>query len=426
MRSAGIALALSLVLALTGAGAAFAQDSVDTSADPFDVSAFDQTVQQGTQAESKAALETQFGGNFLFDASAATTTDFEGYTLGGSFSGKAFVKVSVPDYGSLYLAYNFNKNLSQGAGGTLPNLPGPPTARGDLFSAAFALSEFYLSFDIAQVVFFRIGNQLLAWGPSFIWTPVDFVNLERADPFSAFDLRSGKPGVRVTVPIRISNLFLFADLAGTVTPTGPGGSLVVNDPLSTANLGARWDITLLGFELALTGYFGNSIQNKYGFDFSGRMLGFDIYGELALAFPYGSYEFTSAYSLGFQRTLGELSYWSISGEFFSNSAGTDDVSTYLSLFALGKFTPFYLGKYYAYAGLTRTHLFIDGVSATLAGFTNISDSSYLLRLSTSIRVPRLVPFTFGISYAGGGAGREFTYFSGMNGLSADLRVSFEF
>jgi len=424
MRSAGIALAISLVLALAGAGGVFAQDSADnTPADPFDVSAFDQTVQQGTQAESKAALETQFGGNFLFDASAATTTDFEWYTLAGSFSGKAFVKVSVPDYGSLYLAYNFSKNLSQGAGGTLPSAA---VARGDLFSAAFTLSEFYLSFDIAQVVFFRVGNQLLAWGPSFIWTPVDFVNLERADPFSAFDLRRGKPGVRVTVPIGISNLFLFGDLAGTVTPTGPAGSLVVNDPLSTANLGARWDITLLGFELALTGYFGSSIQNKYGFDFSGRLLGFDIYGELALAFPYGSYDFTSAYSLGFQRMLGELSYWSISGEFFSNSAGTDDVSTYLSLFALGKFTPFYLGKYYAYAALTRTHLFIDGVSATMAGFTNISDASYLLRLSTSIKVPRLVPFTFGISYAGGGAGKEFTYFSGTNSLTADLRVSFEF
>ncbi len=423
MRRTGTALAISLVLALASAGTAFAQDSVDTSADPFNVSAFDQTVQQGTQAESKAALETQFGGNFLFDASSGTTTAFEGYTLAGSFSGKAFIKVSVPDYGSLYLAYNFSKNLSQGAAGTLPT---PAVARGDLLSASYALSEFYLSFDIAQAVFFRVGNQLLAWGPSFIWTPVDFVNLERANPLSAFDLRTGKPGVRVTVPLGISNLFLFGDLAGTVTPTGLGGSLVVNDPLSTVNLGARWDITLLGFELALTGYFGNSIQNKYGFDFSGRLLGFDIYGELAFAFPYGSYDFTSAYSLGFQRTLGELSYWSIAGEFFSNSAGTDDPSAYPSLLALGRFTPFYLGKYYAYAAVTRTHLFIDGVSGTLAGFMNFSDSSYLLRMSTSIKVPRLVPFTFGISYAGGGAGKEFTYFSGANGLTADLRVSFEF
>jgi hypothetical protein len=49
-----------------------------------------------------------------------------------------------------------------------------------------------------------------------------------------------------------------------------------------------------------------------------------------------------------------------------------------------KFTPLYLGKCAAYAALTRTHLFIDGVRATLAGFANFSDSSYLLLLPTSI------------------------------------------
>lgn len=429
-----LTIAVVLAFAFAGGGSIFAQDAADVQADPFpassaestdpfDVSAFDQTVQQGTEQDSKAALETQFGGDFLFDASTATTADFDRYTAAGSFSGKAFVKVSVPDYGSAFLSYAFSKNVWQAAGGTWAV---SPTASGDLFDASFTPSEFYLSFDIAQSVFFRVGNQLLAWGPSFIWTPVDFVNLQRADPLASLDLRRGKPGVRATVPLGISNVFLFADLTGTVTPTGPGGSLEVNDPLEVVNLAARWDLTLLGFELALTGYVGSSIQNTYGFDFSGRILGFDVYGELAMAFPYSSYDFASASSLGFQRTFGELSYWSVAGEFFVNSAGTDDTASYPGLLVSGDFTPFYVGKYYAYAALTRAHIGIDGVGATLAGFMNFSDQSFLLRLSTTVSVPRLVPFTFGISFAGGGAGKEFTYFTGDNALAVDLRISFEF
>jgi hypothetical protein len=431
MRKRLLIIAAALLLAFASPGGLFAQNSSEVPADPFaegqdpfDSAAFDQAVQQGEGQDSKAALETQFGGNFVMNASAATTADFDWYTAAGSFSGKAFVKVSVPDYGSAYLAYNFSKNLSQGAGGTLPL--GGGTASGDLFSASFALSEFYLGFDIAQAVFFRVGNQLLAWGPSFIWTPVDFVNLQRADPRASFDMRSGKPGVRATVPLGISNVFLFADLTGTVTPTGPGDSLEVNDPLDTVNLAARWDITLLGFELALTGYVGSSIQGTYGFDFSGRVLGFDVYGELAMAFPYGSYDFSYASSLGLQRSFGELSYWSVACEFFVNSTGTDDTASYPGLFVAGDFIPFYVGKYYGYSALTRTHIGIDGIDATLAGFVNFSDQSYLLRLSTNISVPRLVPFTFGVSWAGGGADKEFTYFSGNNSLTADLRVSFDF
>jgi hypothetical protein len=53
----------------------------------------------------------------------------------------------------------------------------------------------YYSFDVAKAVFLRIGNQLISWGPSAIWTPVDFINIQRASPLSTLDLRVGKPGM---------------------------------------------------------------------------------------------------------------------------------------------------------------------------------------------------------------------------------------
>ena len=140
-------------------------------------------------------------------------------------------------------------------------------------------------------------------------------------------LRVGKPGIRVTVQMGISNLFLFADMSGTVT------SGTVNDPVRSTNLAARWDLTVSGFELAVTGYTGFGIQSQAGFDFSGRLLGFDVYGEIAAGVPIGSASFTWASSQGLQRTFGDLSYWSVAGEFYYNDSGTSDTAGYPALAA---------------------------------------------------------------------------------------------
>ena len=425
------------VLALTAASAFLAvalvaADAQDSGQDIFDAPGFDQTVQQSTQQEQKGKLETQLGGTLLYDTSAATTVDLAGYGAAGSFSGKGFAKVNVPDYGTLYLAYNFSKNLYQGAAGTVPGTSygsGGPVlsqAAGDLYGVSYALAEFYASVDIVHAVFFRIGNQLLAWGPSIIWTPVDFINLQKVNPLSPLDLRVGKPGIRVTVPLGISDIFLFTDMSGTVTPTGSGGSPVVNDPLQTVNLAARWDITLLGFELALSGYTGKSIQSQTGFDLSGRLLGFDVYGELAAGIPTPGMPFTWSTSVGFQKTLGELSYWSVAGELYYGDSGTSDINVYPGLAAAQTFNPFYVGKLYSYAAFTRSHIFIDGLSATLAGFADFSDGSFLARLSTAIHLPKVPPFTFNLTWAGGGANKAFTWFSGNDSLTAELQMLVQF
>jgi hypothetical protein len=426
-RAAAVGAALALLLA--GAGLAGAQDQGGAAqdqagADVFDPGAFDQSVQQSKAEEQKAKLEVLFGGNLLADNAAWTTLDFNGYAVAGSFAGKAFTKITVPDYGILYLAYNYSHNLYQGVGGSVPGGAGSYLSQplGDPMAATFELAEFYASFDIARAVFFRLGNQLIAWGPSAIWTPVDFINLQKVNPLSAFDLRVGKPGLRAHVPLGISNLFLFGDFSGTVN----GSPLQVNDLFTTTSLAARADLTVGGFELALSGYWGASIQGRYGFDFSGQVLATDVYGEVMTAFADGSHSFTWASSVGFQKTLGELRYWTLQGELFYNDAGTADISAYPTLLAARAFVPFYVGKLYAYLGLTRAHLFADGVSGTLGGFVNFSDGSYLARLSSTIDVAKLVPFTVSLSYAGGGPNREFTWFVGDRSLSLDVQVRISF
>lgn len=392
-------------------GLLWAQDAEE--AEIFDSETFTQSVAESLQSEQENKLQYLLGGVFLADGSLNTTAAFDGYGALGGFSGKAFVRMTVPRYGSLYLGYNMRY---QGTGGSIaPSLP----AQG-LFADIFTLSEFHLSFDLAKAVFLRVGTQLIAWGPSIIWTPVDFINLERIDPLASVDLREGKPAVRVHLPIKNANLFLFTDFSAAG----------MNDVWKTTNFGLRGDLTALGFEFGLTGYLGYSIQNRYGFDFSGRVLATDVYGELALYFPYGSYDFSYAYSLGWQRTLGELKKWTLQGEFFYNSAGEPDNSRYSSAtpasFIADGFVPLYVGQMYAYLSLAKQDLIGTFLDGTLYGIMNISDLSYTVRLKGSFDIIKFIPFSITLAYNGGGGSKEFTVLTGDNGLSVTLEVRFEF
>ena len=393
--------------------------------DIFQSGAFDQAVAQSKQEEQQNKLEYLFGGVFLSESTLATTAAFDGYTALGIFSGKAFVRVSVPSYGSLYLSYNFGHTLFQGEGGAVAStLPGE-----DLFDATFTLSEFHVSFDLAKVLFVRIGNQLIAWGPSVIWTPVDFINRERLDPQAAVDLRVGKPGIRLHLPLKCSNLFLFTDFSNTVVENPAGsGNYAVQDLFRTTNLGLRGDFTALGFEFGLAGYLGADIQTRLGFDLSGRILATDIYGEVAFALPSSSNDFSYASALGFQRTLGELKKWNLQGEFFYNSTGEEDSSAYATPadFTSGGYVPLYVGRMYAYAGISKQDLIGTFLDGTLSGFMNISDLSYTVSLKGSFELSKWIPFSLSLDYSGGGEGKEFTVFSGDHALSLKARVSFEY
>jgi hypothetical protein len=375
--------------------------------DIFSAEAFDQSVAESRREEQANRLEYLVGGTFLWSNTATATAEFDGYAAAGAFSSKAFVRLSVPSYGSLYLGYILRHTLYQGDGGALPTAGSPPAPVVDLFENTFELSEFYLSFDLAKKVFFRAGNQLLAWGPSFIWTPVDFVNLQRLDPLASVDLRVGKPGLRVHVPMKNSNLFLFADFSRSVD----AADLDVNDLGRTA-LGARWDLTAMGFEFGLSGYFGSKLPASFGLDLSGRLLGFDVYGEAAVTADFSADIVDYATSLGLQRSFGELKDWSFQAEGFYQSAVRTD--------------PLYMGQWYAYAALSKQNLFADFLDATLSGLMNFSDLSCTVRLAAELDPLGFLPFTFTLSWLGGGAGDEFTQYTGGDALSATLEVRFEF
>ena len=410
-------LAVAAALAVSAAFLSFGQDASDAGA--FDSSSFDQAVTHAAQPGQAAKTEFLYGGSFLTDNAATTSTTLDWYTLAGSVSGKVFGKLTVPDYGSLYVGYNVSKNMYQGDGGTLPaaSIAYLPAPAGSFYAPSFTLSELYYSFDVGKALFVRLGNQLITWGPSAIWTPVDFINLQRVDPLATIDLRVGRAGIRLTVPLPGQQHFPFhrllrhGDLRRRAGPAENGRAL---RPMGRDGLPSA--------ELALTGWWGErcrtstALTSRAGSGLRHLRRGCRGFPLRLLRSRVGRRQPASG------GRFGDLSCWSIAGEFFYNSAGTADTSQYPAMLLAQTFVPLYVGQYYAYASLSRSHLGIDGISASLAGFANLSDMSYLVHGSLSVAVPNLVPFSFGVSYAGGGNGKEFTLLAGDGTLSLDLQV----
>ena len=369
---------------------------------------------------SVAKTEYLVGGTFLVSASSWFGPGIDGYAASGSASGKAFAKVSDARAGALYAAASVREVFFKALSGEDLAALGRAESLND---PTIELAEFHYSFDVGKKAFFRFGKQLLAWGPSVVWTPVDFVNAEKADFFAAFDAREGKPGLKMLVPLKSSNVCAFADFSGLVED----GDTLARDPADRSAFAARVDATLAGFEFGLTGYGGPNRQAKGGFDFSGHLLGLAAYGEVA-AGPEttGNDAFIQA-SLGFSRLIGDLKKWTVSGEGFYNSLGEKLTGDELALaVATGEAHPLYVGRYYAYGALKGTDLFFTGHDATLSVTANLTDLSYQARLAQDIDVSGAPPFTFIVSYLGGGKDKEFTYASGDHSFELTLRSTINF
>ncbi len=365
-----------------------------------------------------AKTEYLVGGTVAVQAASTIESGAKSYIAASDEAGKLFAKVSVPDYGALYIAYTISHSFFQGYSGDGT----APPAR-DPYTPAYSLAELHFSFDVAKTVFIRIGNQLISWGPSRIWTPVDFINLKKADSFASLDSRAGKSGVRLHLPLKNSNAFAFADFSNmTVNRT-------YGDPLKTVNLGGRFDFTVSPFEFGFTGYVGQHSQTHLGLDFSGRLFGATVYGEAALSPSSSSSSQYIQSSLGFSRTLDELKLWTLSAEGFYNSKGKNlEGYSALSINMLpsGKTTPLYQGSWYAYASLAASKLFSPSLSSTLSLISNLEDRSYSVKFAEAFAFPRAVPCTLAASYSGGGRNREFTRYAGDGSVSITLSTRIEF
>ena len=385
----------------------------------FDEDVFEEEIEESKLEEDASNLETLIGSDFVFSSSWLQPVDFETYTMSSQFYGKVFAKAAYPDIVSVFVSYNFSIPLFQYTGNTAAYTGYPPST---LYAE---LSELFMSFDVYKAVFFRLGYQLIAWGPSFFWTPVDFINRDKQDPLAQLDLRTGKPGAKITVPFTGSNLVLFFDFSRSIDDNSTTASIA-----DRTMAGARFDTVLLGYELGLSTYFGNGLTTLWGLDFSGVLFRADFYGEVAVsqgsnvqkarasAVP-GTYELyypqdiVVATSLGLSKSFGEFKRWTVRGEAYFNSNGYGTDAPYSYLLVQDLYSPLYMGMLYGYLAVTKDDLFTEEIRGTFALLMNMLDPSFDLSGTLAFDIPNLIPFDVRLSFAGGDENREFTFFNGQ-------------
>ncbi len=135
----------------------------------------------------------------------------------------------------------------------------------------WTIKEAFVDLAASGSLSFRIGKQVLQWGRSYFWNPVDLVNYEKKNFLDMDRSREGSTGVRTHAAFGSTlNFYTWID---------------AGDARSGSDLAIAGKIEFVagGSEFALTAWGKKGFIPVYGLELSSRLLGFDIKGECALS-----------------------------------------------------------------------------------------------------------------------------------------------
>jgi hypothetical protein len=275
---------------------------------------------------------------------------------------------------------------------------------GDEKDLEVLLDQLWVKFDILQTVYLTIGKQRLRWGVGQIWQPTDFVNQQRRDPISLFDRRLGVSLIKLHLPIESLgwNFYVIGNFEGVDQPQKIGGAF-------------RAEFVYGPAELGLSAAFKKDEPQRLGADLSVGVWLFDVRLEAALShrvrtpFFRGDPDYSDGVTIEDVQAVEEFDRrtdWipqivagaditiayseqdtiTIGAEYFFNDAGVSNPELYPFMFNAGTFMPFYAGRHYA-------ALFVllngpgtwDDTNFFLSGIGNLSDKSFLTRLTYSVK-----------------------------------------
>ncbi|MEM7676914.1 MAG: hypothetical protein AAF449_13000, partial [Myxococcota bacterium] len=276
------------------------------------------------------------------------------------------------------------------------------------------LDQLWLRFDIARRAFITAGKQRIRWGSGRLWNPTDFLNQQRLNPISFFDIRLGVPLLKVHVPVESLgwNFYAVANLEQADQLRRVGGAL-------------RAEFLLGNTELSLSAALRDGDAQRLGADFTAPVGDFDVRIEFAVrhndpvprlsAFRndeldnLGAPGFTPEQVIGLvvpapedrqddwipQIVVGTEIAVQYSDEdsiifgleYFFNDAGTDDENAYPRLLLAGRFNPLDVGRHYigVFASLLGPGEWNE-TSFFASGIANLSDLSGVGRLDVSFQL----------------------------------------
>ena len=294
------------------------------------------------------------------------------------------------------------------------------------------LDQLWLRFDVSRRVFVTAGKQRIRWGSGRLWNPTDFLNQQRLNPISLFDIRLGVPLIKLHAPVESLgwNFYVVANLDEADTIKRVGGAL-------------RAEILLGNAELSLSTALRQGDAQRFGIDLTAPIWDFDVRVELAVlhdspiprlaafrpealnALEEGILtpeEIAVAYVPAPEDRRGDWIPQVVAGaeivipygdndnvilgaEYFYNDAGYDDEAVYSRLLLAGQFNPLDVGRHYlgAFVSLVGPGSW-DDTSLFLSSLANLSDLSGVVRADLSIQALTFLSFrVFGNVFWGTGA-----------------------
>jgi hypothetical protein len=270
------------------------------------------------------------------------------------------------------------------------------------------LDQLWLRFDIDHTVFVTAGKQHVRWGTARIWSPADFLHIQRRNPLEVFDARTGTTMLKLHLPIesRAWNFYAYA------LAEGPEGV----PTLEQLGAAARAELVFGLTEVGLGAFVQKGTEPKFAADLSTGLGDFDVSMEVALrnredsdrvGFDRSENDpadrFPVVRSTGYRpQVVGGLSYsikyndndiFTIAAEYFYNPLGYASSEVYPGLLVprtnplRDPATYFYLGQHYAALVLAAPAPFsLDLHTFSLSTLANLSDRSFVTQLSYSLTV----------------------------------------
>lgn len=134
-----------------------------------------------------------------------------------------------------------------------------------------SLQELFIDGNIKNKVFLRLGKQVLQWGRCDIWNPTDLINVEKKLFIQKIGYREGAYGVKLHIPFGTAyNIYGFLD-------TREASSI---DSLAAAG---KFEFLIGGTEMAFSLWDKKNYHPVFGYDFSTRLIGVDLTGELSVS-----------------------------------------------------------------------------------------------------------------------------------------------
>jgi hypothetical protein len=134
-----------------------------------------------------------------------------------------------------------------------------------------SLQEIFVDGNIKDKVFLRLGKQVLQWGRCDFWNPTDLINVEKKLFIQKIGYREGAYGVKLHIPFGTAyNIYGFLD-------TREASSV---DSIAAAG---KFEFLIGGTEMAFSMWDKKNCHPVFGYDFSTRLIGLDLTGELSVS-----------------------------------------------------------------------------------------------------------------------------------------------